>query len=157
HGGDTGTIGAGGTLSASTPVTWSLTTAGTTPAIINNSGTIQAAGSSRGIDTSGSANGPQSFTLNNLTATSLLTSASDAFRVNGDIGAGTVTVDNFGTISATSASGGRAISLNAGIVSSSSTVSITNELGGLISAAGDDALRPGTGHITITNSGTIRS
>jgi len=157
HSGDTGSIGAGGLLSASTPITWSLSTAGATAAIINNSGTINASGSSRGIDTSGSAAGAQSFTFNNLTSSSILTSTSDAFRVNGDIGAGTVTVDNFGSIKSSSSSGGRALSFNAGITSSAAHVNITNETGGLISAAGDDAIRPGTGHVTIANSGTIQS
>jgi hypothetical protein len=153
--GNTGTIAAGNTLSAA--ITWSLTTNSLSVATINNSGTINA-GAARGIDTSGALAGTaQSFTLNNLTATSLLTSTSDAFRVNGDIGAGTVTVDNFGSIKATNASSGRALSFNAGITNAASTVNITNETTGLISAAGDDAIRPGTGHVTITNSGMIQS
>jgi uncharacterized protein with beta-barrel porin domain len=153
-GGDTGVIGIGGTLSAATPITWSLATANTAAVTINNSGTVNATGSTRGIDTSGSGN-PRSFTFNNLTAASILTATNDAFRINSDIGAGTVIVNNAGTIQSTT--NGRALSFNAGIAGGLATIQINNSAGGVIQAAGDDAIRPGTGNIAIVNGGTIQS
>jgi hypothetical protein len=152
NGGDTGTIAVTGSLSAATPITWALGNVNTAAAIVNNSGTIS--GTTRGIDTSGSG-APRSFTFNNLTSGSLLTATgNDAWRINGDIGAGTVTVNNAGTISS---GGGQALDF-AAITSSTATVSITNGLGATIKSTADDAIRPGVGGaISITNNGTIQS
>jgi Ca2+-binding RTX toxin-like protein len=156
---DTGTIQSGGTLSAATAITW--TGGSTSPGVtINNSGTINA--TTRAIDTSGSfATG--SLTLNNSAGAKLLSLNNDAFRVNTNITSGTITVVNSGLLvsGAVDASNhivahasGQALDF-AAIVSPNAVIQITNNAGATIGASGDDAIRPGAGHVTITNSGLI--
>ncbi|MBA2588838.1 MAG: PEP-CTERM sorting domain-containing protein [Alphaproteobacteria bacterium] len=155
-----GTIGAGGKLTpaaGTVAITWSLNTNTTAAVTINNSGTIQGSGSSRGIGTSSNAAGAaRSFNFDNLTATSVLASAgNDAFQINNDIGTGAINVNNFGTIKATGTGGsnGQALDFNA-ITTTTGTVTITNQVGGVIQAADADGIRPGN-RATINNSGQI--
>lgn len=144
---DTGTVEAGGTLSVSgTAITWSGPSAA--PGVtIDNSGTITSG--NRGIDTSG-ANPPRNFTLNNNLG-ALLSGASDGFRINTDIGNGTVTVNNAGTIRSTV--DGQAIDFD-GNGSATGTVQINNLATGLIQSVGQDALRTGQGAV-VNNAGQI--
>ncbi|WP_162914595.1 beta strand repeat-containing protein [Desertibaculum subflavum] len=142
---DTGTVEAGGTLSVSgTAITWSGPSAGVT---IDNSGTITSG--NRGIDTSG-ANPPRNFTLNNNLG-ALLSGASDGFRINTDIGNGTVIVNNAGTIRSTV--DGQALDFD-GNGSATGTVQINNLATGLIQSVGQDALRTGEGAV-VNNAGQI--
>ncbi|WP_210191241.1 autotransporter domain-containing protein [Bradyrhizobium mercantei] len=116
--------------------------------VITNNGTISA--TSRGIDTSGSAISGNLTLINNAGA--VFTSANDAFRINGGLASGSVTVDNAGTIQATGS--GRVFDfVNA--TSNSTVFSITNRSGGTIKSSGSDVMRIGGGTTTITNSGLI--
>ncbi len=142
---ETGTIN--GTLAVTgTAITW--TGASNAPGVvINNSGTITSG--SRGIDTSG-ANPPRNLTLNNF-AGALISTVDDAFRINTSIGNGTVVINNAGTIvSAT----GQTFDF-ASNTSATGTVQINNAATGVLSAATNDVIRPGSGTTVITNSGMI--
>jgi len=134
----TGTINAGGAISITTNgVALSMTGTST---LVNN-GIIQTTGSGRAIDSnSGTANLI-------VTNTGLISSvSSDAFRVNTN---SSVHLTNSGTIRVTN--GGQAIDW-AAITSASNT--LINQVGGVISSVGEDAVRPGTGGVII-NAGTI--
>ncbi len=136
----TGTIAPSGAISIASGGTVPLTMTGVST--LFNNGTIQTLGSGRAIDSnSGSAN----LTITN---TGLISSVSaDAFRVNT---AGTsVSLVNSGTIRVTA--GGQAIDWAAITTGSNS---LTNQSGGVISAVGEDAVRPGQNGI-VTNAGTI--
>ncbi|MBR0697046.1 calcium-binding protein [Bradyrhizobium lablabi] len=158
-GNDTGTIEAGGVLSATTDITW--TGGSTTPGVvIDNAGTISAA--TRGIDTSGSFS-TGSFRLINEAGAKLVASSNDAFRVNTNVSNGTIAVDNSGYIvsGALDASNnivahasGQALDF-ASITSATAVINIINHAGAVIGASGDDAIRPGAGTTTITNDGLI--
>lgn len=142
---DTGTIQSGGTLNVSgTAISFTGPAAGV---VINNSGTISSG--NRGIDTSG-ANPPRSLTLNNF-AGALVSTVDDAFRLNTSIGNGTVVINNSGTIVSNT---GQVFDF-ASNSSATGTVQINNNAGGIIRALGNDAIRPGSGSTTITNSGLI--
>ena len=145
---DTGAVAAGSSLSVTgTAISW-VTGLGSPGVVITNNGTISA--TSRGIDTSSSAISGNLTLINNAGA--VFTSANDAFRINGGLSSGTVTVDNFGTIRATS--NGRVFDfVNA--TSNTTVFSITNEIGGTIKSSGSDVMRIGGGITTITNSGLI--
>ena len=157
---DTGSIASGGTLSAATAITWTGGSA-SPGVVIDNFGSISA--STRGIDTSGNFT-TGSFTLNNHAGATLIASGNDAFRINdGKLATGTITVDNSGLIvsGAVDASNniiphasGQALDF-AAIASPSAVIDITNHAGAVIGASGDDAIRPGAGHITISNDGLI--
>ncbi len=158
-GNDTGTIQAGGTLSAATAIQWTGGSA-SPGVVIDNSGCINA--TSRGIDTSGSFS-TGSFTLLNESGARLIASSNDAFRINTNISNGTITVDNSGLIvsGAVDASNnivahasGQALDF-AAITSPTAIVDIINHAGAVIGSSGDDAIRPGAGTITITNDGLI--
>ena len=158
---DIGTVQAGGTLSDTTDITWTGGSA-SPGVVINNSGTINA--TTRGIDTSGSFS-TGSFTLNNNSGARLIASGNDAFRINTNITNGTVTVNNSGLLVSGAVDGsghiiahasGQALDF-AAIVSPNAVINITNGAGATIGASGDDAIRPGAGHITITNDGLIDS
>src|SRR5215831_2272052 len=134
----TGTISNGGAISISTNGV-ALTMTGTT-SLINN-GTIQTTGTGRAIDSN---SGTASLTITNnglISATS-----SDAFRVNTN---SAVSLTNSGTIQVTN--GGQAIDW-AAITSKTNT--LTNQSTGIITAVGEDAVRPGTNGVVI-NAGTI--
>jgi uncharacterized protein with beta-barrel porin domain len=153
--GDSLTVNAGVSLTTSgstVPVLWNIN-GGTNGAltIINNSGTINAGGSGQGVDTNAAnSGGNRNFTFNNLTAASQLISTKDALRINTDIGGGTATADNFGTIQ-----GAQAIDFSA-ITSATAHISITNESTGAVNGAGDDAIHGASGGIeTIVNYGSI--
>lgn len=143
-------VKSGVTATLANGIVWDMAPPVTGIVQIDNKGTITAGG--RGIDTSGS-NTEDTLILTNETG-ALLTAVSDGFRINGDIGTGVITVNNSGTIQSTGT--GRALSFN-GITSAKATVKINNLAGGVIQAAGDDAIGPGTGNITIVNDGTIQS
>src|SRR5712671_1124372 len=154
---DIGTIQ--GTLSDTTDITW--TGGSASPGVtINNSGSISA--TTRGIDTSGSFS-TGSFTLNNNAGAKLISQNNDAFRINTNITNGTITVNNSGLLVSGAVDAlGRVIAHASGqaldfaaIVSPNAVINITNNTGATIGASGDDAIRPGAGHITITNDGLI--
>jgi len=157
---DTGSIASGGTLSAATAITWTGGSA-SSGVVIDNFGSISA--STRGIDTSGNFT-TGSFTLNNHANATLIASGNDGFRINdGKLATGTVTVDNFGLIVSGAVDGSNHIVAHASgqaldfaaIVSPTAVINITNHAGAVIGASGDDAIRPGAGHITISNDGLI--
>jgi hypothetical protein len=137
--GGTGTINAGGQVSTSGG-TVGVTMSGA--ATLNNNGTIQQTGTGRAIDsTANSAN----LTVTN---TGVITSAtSDAFRVNAANSA--VSLTNSGTISVIA--GGQAIDWAA---INTAANSLNNLASGIISAVGDDAVRPGNNGIVV-NAGLI--
>ncbi|MFK4511416.1 hypothetical protein LPJ38_05850 [Bradyrhizobium daqingense] len=155
---DIGFIEAGGTLSSTTDISWTGGLAGETVTLLN-AGTITA--TSRGIDTKGS------FTTGNLvltnTAGARLITGDDAFRINTALSGGTITVDNSGMIvSGTVDANGKIVAGTSGqaldfaaIVSANAVITITNHIGAVIGASGNDAIRPGAGTITISNDGLI--
>ena len=146
----TGTVGAQ-TLSSgngTVDATGKISTTGSTVALVItgtstllNKGTIEATGTGRAMDSNSG--------VANLTVTNngLISSASaDAFRVNTN---SSVLLTNSGTIRVTN--GGQAIDWAA--ITSRNNV-LNNLAGGMISAVGEDAVRPGTGGI-VNNEGTI--
>ncbi len=134
-----GTINLGGAISIASGSTVPLTMTGTSMLI--NNGTIQTLGSGRAIDSNTAG---ANLTVTN---TGLISSVStDAFRVNTN---SAVSLTNSGTIRVTA--GGQAIDWAA--ITSASNL-LTNQGSGIITAVGDDAVRPGTGGIVI-NAGTI--
>jgi Ca2+-binding RTX toxin-like protein len=156
---DTGTIAAGGTLSDTTDITWTGGSAAP-GVVIDNFGTITA--TTRAIDTSGNFT-TGSFTLDNEAGARLIASGNDAFRINTNISNGIITVDNSGLLvsGAVDAQGhviahasGQALDF-AAITSPTAFINITNNAGATIGSSGDDAIRPGAGHIHIDNSGLI--
>jgi len=157
---DTGTIASGGTLSAATAITWTGGSA-SPGVVIDNSGLISA--TTRGIDTSGNFT-TGSFTLVNHAGAELISSNNDAFRINdGKLATGTITVDNSGFIVSGALDGSNNIIAHASgqaldfaaIVAPTAVIDIVNHAGAVIGASGDDAIRPGAGHISITNDGLI--
>ncbi|MBB5046683.1 uncharacterized protein YhjY with autotransporter beta-barrel domain [Rhodopseudomonas rhenobacensis] len=148
----TGTVAAGGTLSATTAITWTVNGSNPSPApgvSIDNAGSIS--GTTRGIDTSGSSV-PRNITVINRAGATIFGSANDAFRINGDIGSGTVNVYNYGTILS---NGGQALDFDA-ITSTTGTVNIVNYATGVVKSTAADAVRPGEGGV-VTNYGLIYS
>ena len=146
----TGTVGAQ-TLSSgngTVDATGKISTTGSTVALVItgtstllNKGTIEATGTGRAMDSNSG--------VANLTVTNngLISSVSaDAFRVNTN---SSVLLTNSGTIRVTN--GGQAIDWAA--ITSRNNV-LNNLAGGMISAVGEDAVRPGTGGI-VNNEGTI--
>lgn len=119
--------------------------------VVNNAGTISSS-TGRGIDISGGAAGDRSLTLNNL-AGAVITTADDAFRINIAIGAGTVSINNTGTLVSTT---GQTFDM-ASNTSATGTVVLNNAAGAVIRALGNDAIRPGSGTTLINNSGLIDS
>lgn len=137
--GGTGTIDAGGKISANTSGT-ALAVSGT--ATLTNNGTIEQLGSGRAIDSN---SGTATLAITNNGTISAV--STDAFRIN--TAATSVTLDNTGTISVSA--GGQAIDW-AAIVTG--TNKLTNAATGIISTVGEDAVRPGQGG-TIINAGAI--
>lgn len=135
----TGTILSGGAISiASNGVALTMTGSST---LVNN-GSILTAGTGRAIDSNaGTAN--LTITNNGL----IRSLATDALRVN--TAASSVWLTNSGTIEVTA--GGQAIDW-AAITTGSNR--LDNLAGGVISAVGDDAVRPGTNGI-VNNAGII--
>jgi hypothetical protein len=137
--GETGTVNAGKSLTlggSTVDVTMSATTT------LTNNGTIQQTGTGRAIDS----------TVNNssltITNTGTISSVStDAVRVNAANTA--ISLTNSGTISVSA--GGQAIDWAAITTAANS---LTNQLGGIISTVGEDAVRPGANG-TVINAGSI--
>ncbi len=147
---DTGTIAAGGTVSAASAITWASPSAAP-GVIIDNAGTI--IGSTRGIDTSGTTT-PRNITVINRSTGTITGTGNDGFRINADIGNGTVSVTSSGGIFS---AGGQAIDF-AAITSTTGTVNIVNNASGTIRSTADDALRTSIGGvISVSNSGLIES
>jgi len=144
---DQGNIAAGATLNgAGAPgIQWNGVATGT-GVVITNLGTVTA--NTRAIDTTSGVSG--AFTLDNR-PTGEVKSADDAFRINGTLANGSVTVKNAGTIKSTN---GQALDFDKANAATA-VVGITNS--GTISSAGSDAIRLGGGTIEVTNSGTIES
>jgi len=130
-------------------------------ATLTNSGTIEQTNGGRAVRSTGTGN---TITITN-NATGLITATGgDAFQMNKT---GTVTINNFGTISTTHADEGANSTgtsnqgLNMNILNSDGTTTsyagtVFNYAGGTISTFESDAIRPGAGN-TIYNSGTIKS
>jgi VCBS repeat-containing protein len=150
------TLAAGGVLVAPSgpAIAWDLVPPTTgTNATIDNAGIISAT-SGRAIDTTGSSNGNNHFTLINHAGASI-SSPGDAFRINANLPNGVVTIDNAGAIQSTGtgSANGQALDFNNITATTVSTI-ITNKAGGIISAADADAIRPGA-NATINNYGEI--
>lgn len=135
-----GTIASGGNLSVSGG-TVALSINGTSTLVID--GTIQQIGSGRAID-SGTANSVLTVTNNGL----ISSTSTDAFRVNAN---SAVSLTNAGTIQVIN--GGQAIDWAA--ITSKSNV-LNNLATGVITAVGEDAVRPGTNGV-VNNAGLIRA
>lgn len=149
---DTGTVAAGGTVSGTTGITWTVNGSNPSPApgvTIDNAGTIS--GTTRAIGTSGSST-PRNFTLWNRAGGVITATGNDAFQIGNDIGNGTINVYNYGSIFS---SGGQALDFDA-INSTTGRVNIFNYATGIIKSTANDAIRPGEG-ATITNYGLIYS
>ncbi|HEV2159968.1 hypothetical protein [Bradyrhizobium sp.] len=147
------TILGGATLSGSTPVTW--VGGSTSPGVLlDNFGTI--AGTSRAIDTAGSASG--SFTINNR-GKATITATKDAVKISNLVSgtSGTFNISNAGTISSTGtgSNAGQALDLE-DINSSGANIVINTAASSVISAADADAIRTGV-NATINNYGQIVS
>lgn len=136
--GESGTVGSGATLSLSGS-TVDVLMSGTSSLTVN--GILRQTGSGRAIDNS-SANSVLTV-VNTGTISSVST---DAFRVNSNA---QVTLTNSGTISVSA--GGQAIDWAA--ITSKSNI-LNNLSGGVISAVGEDAVRPGTNG-QVNNAGSI--
>ncbi|TXN19597.1 autotransporter domain-containing protein [Methylobacterium sp. WL9] len=147
---DVGTVGVGSTLQSTTgtAITWNNAS---TTLRITNSGTIQAiAAGTRAINASGTDNLRSILLTNNAGA--LIISPDDAFRINVNPTAGTITINNAGTIRSQS---GQALDFDTA-ASGAATITINNLASGLIRSDGQDAIRPGQG-ATVNNAGTIFS
>jgi hypothetical protein len=146
---DIGTIQAGGTLSAATAITW--TGGSNAPGVvINNSGAINA--TTRAIDSSGAFAAGGSITVNNNADATITATGNDTWRINTALTAGgTITLNNAGTMTS---NGGQTLDFNA-VTSTNAIININNT--GTIRSTANDAIRPGAGNISITNSGLIES
>ena len=147
--GNTGTVASGAALSISgsgNAITLSATSGTTT---IINSGSILQTGTGRTIRNNTS--GTPSFSITNNSG-ALIRSA-DADTIRADIAGSNWTIINSGTISSLnpSAAGSQAIDFDA---VTTGIVSITNNVGGQITAFAADAIRPGANAVII-NAGTI--
>lgn len=131
--------------------------AASTTASITNAGTILST-TARAINSSGPAAG-RTLTITNQAGGIIQSNGNDALRVNTNITSGTVTIINAGIIQATPGAAvfgaGQAVDLN-GMNNAGATLIVTNQVGGIIRAQGDDALRPGL-NATVNNYGTISS
>ncbi|KAA5609387.1 beta strand repeat-containing protein, partial [Rhodovastum atsumiense] len=160
-GGDGLIVENGGTLATSgaAAVAWKGGSGLTT---VDIGGEVLASGG-RGIDASGTlASGSQISVV--VEGAGRLASSDDAIRVKNNFTSGTIEIDNSGSIVsadidaagknvASPASSGQAIDLTA-ITSTSTTIVIRNQEGGVISAADADAIRPGA-NTRIINAGTV--
>jgi hypothetical protein len=137
----TGTVNAGGAISIPSGGNVALTMTGTSTLV--NNGTIQTTGTATGraIDSN---SGIASLTVTNNGLISAV--STDAFRVNTN---SAVSLTNNATIQVTN--GGQAIDWAA---ITSKTNSLVNSSTGVITAVGEDAVRPGTNG-TVNNVGTI--
>jgi uncharacterized protein with beta-barrel porin domain len=146
---DTGTIAATGSLTAATAITW-MGGSASPGVIITNSGAIT--GTTRALDSSG-ALGASSITVNNNALATITANGNDGWRINNNVTTGTITLNNAGTFVS---NGGQALDW-ASVVSSTANIRINNAVSGIIRSTADDAIRPGSGNIQITNSGLIET
>ena len=157
---DTLTVTTSGTLSstANPAVTINVNNA-TNPISVTNSGTIQDTTSgNRGIRilAAGGASGATPHITITNTSTGIIQSPNDAIQSNPNFtGAGTILIDNSNIIRTTGVGSGQAIDLN-NITSTATTVTINNNVNGVISAADADAIRPAAKTV-INNYGQIIS
>ena len=148
---DIGTIEAGGTLTAATPITW--TGGSNAPGVvIDNSGAIN--GTTRAINSSGAFAAGGSITVNNNAGATITATGNDAWRINNALNAGgTITLNNAGTMTS---NGGQTLDFEA-VTSVNANVNINNASTGIIRSTSSDAIRPGAGDIVIDNGGLIES
>jgi uncharacterized protein with beta-barrel porin domain len=146
---DIGTIAATGSLVAATAIIWTGGSA-SPGVVITNSGTIT--GTTRALD-SGGALGTGSITVNNNAGATITANGNDGWRINNNVSNGTITLNNAGTFVS---NGGQALDW-AAVVSSTASIRINNAVSGIIRSTADDAIRPGSGNIQITNSGLIET
>jgi hypothetical protein len=117
--------------------------------VITNAGLIQNLGTGRAVQAPSGGGTTRDITLDN---SGTIRSADDAFRINVNVTAGTITINNSGTMAST---GGQVIDF-AAISTAGATISINNLAGGVIQSGGEDAVRPGK-NATVTNWGKITS
>ena len=146
---DIGLIEAGGTLTATTAITW--TGGSNAPGVvIDNFGTIN--GTTRAIDSTGAFAAGGSITVNNNAGATISATGNDAWRVNTNLNAGgTINLNNAGTVTS---AGGQALDFEA-VTSVNANINIENASTGIIRSTSSDAIRPGAGDIVIDNSGLI--
>lgn len=140
--GQTGTVDAGKSLTLGGS-TVAVTISGNN-ALLTNNGTINQTGSGRAVDLN---TNNISATVTNNAGASILTVNTDAIRVNNANSA--ITINNSGTIAVSN--GGQALDLAA--ITTAANV-VNNFAGGVISAVGEDAIRPGNNGV-VNNAGTI--
>ncbi|MFN4055237.1 MAG: hypothetical protein ACK4GU_10220 [Alishewanella aestuarii] len=123
---------------------------------LNNAGSIQSLGENRrGIDISGNG-GERHITLTNQT-NAIISAQNDAIRINYDVSAGQVLLNNAGTIQSTGLAdnAGQAIDFNS-LSGNGVSALIVNQAGALIQTQDADAVRPG-GNGQVHNAGIIRA
>lgn len=123
---------------------------------IENSGTISSQGlGRRGIDITG--NGGERVIAINNSANGSISSENDSIRVNYNLTAGSLVLNNAGTIASTGLgdNAGQAIDFNS-VTGSGVQAIIQNAAGGVIKSADADAVRPG-GNGILTNAGIIQA
>ncbi len=139
----TGTVDAGGSITLSGN-TVAVVISGTSNLV--NNGTIQQTGSGRAINNSAN---NSVLTITNNAGGTISSVSSDAIRIA--TANSSIALTNSGSI--TVSAGGQALDFAAITTAANS---INNQVGGLISAVGEDAVRPGTNG-SIINAGTIQS
>lgn len=117
--------------------------------VIDNSGLLQSS-TGRVVDTSGSDSTTRFYQIINREGGRIV-GYDDAIRMNNPFSAGSLLIDNAGSI--TSATG-QALDLDK--LQSAATTTIINRVSGVIHSDGNDAIRPG-GNASITNYGEISS
>lgn len=125
---------------------------------LTNSGTIETTASGKRaikMDTASNFDTLVAFTLTNE-AGGVISGTDDGIKISSSLGstaAPVISITNSGTIRSTV--DGQAIDLG-GIASKKATITITNTVGGLITAAADDGIQGADGMV-VTNAGTISS
>ncbi|UUL83808.1 autotransporter domain-containing protein [Sphingomonas qomolangmaensis] len=142
-------VGAGAALTSANAAT--IATTGQTLSVLNAGTIANTNASGRAINVAG-VNGPRTIAIVNA-AGGVITSADDAIRINTNPTAGSIRIDNSGTIRTTG--GGQALDFDAA-ASGAASIIINNHVTGVIRSFGQDAIRPGQGAI-VTNAGLIRS
>lgn len=150
--GGTSTAGASFTVNSDTAAgqfqTTPISVAGTTH--ISVEGTLAAIDpAARAIDAANAMASGTDLKVD-VSASGQIVSGDDAIRVSKDLANSHIAIDNAGSITSLT---GQAIDL-AGVVSASTTITITNEASGQITAANADAIRPGANAV-INNYGQI--
>ncbi len=148
--GETGNVDSGAELSVTANgSSGNAVTVNGNTVVITNAGLIQNLGTGRAIQAPSGGGTTRDITLDN---SGTIRSADDTFRINVNVTAGTITINNSGTMAST---GGQVIDF-AAISTAGATISINNLAGGVIQSGGEDAVRPGK-NATVTNWGKITS